>query len=140
MIQTILRTVAGSVAVLLLSIASLAIVPSATYAQNLDGSVRCGSDINLDKTNCSKDDLKKGGVSNATRIENVIKTVINIFSAIVGAVSIIMIILGGFKYITSSGDSNNISSAKNTILYAIVGLVVVAFAQVIVQFVLERTA
>jgi hypothetical protein len=49
-----------------------------------------------------------------------------------------MIIIGGLKYITSSGDSNNITSAKNTILYAIIGLVVVALAQFIVKFVLGK--
>jgi hypothetical protein len=49
-----------------------------------------------------------------------------------------MIIVGGLKYITSGGDSGNVSGAKNTILYAIVGLVVVALAQIIVRFVLTR--
>jgi hypothetical protein len=53
-------------------------------------------------------------------------------------VAVIMIIVGGLKYITSGGDSGNITSAKNTILYAIVGLIVVALAQIIVRFVLER--
>ncbi len=71
-------------------------------------------------------------------VQRIVGTVINILSVIVGVVAVIMIIIGGFKYITSSGDSNNVSSAKNTILYAIVGLVIVALAQVIVIFVLNR--
>jgi Type IV secretion system pilin len=115
------------------------IVP--VHAQNLEGSVDCGSNINLGASSgCSIQDRDNEGkaITNSTKIENVIKTIINILSAIVGAVSIIMIIIGGFKYITSSGDSNNVSSAKNTIIYALVGLIIVAFAQVIVQFVLER--
>jgi hypothetical protein len=49
-----------------------------------------------------------------------------------------MIIVGGVKYITSQGESSNITAAKNTILYAVIGLVVVALAQIIVRFVLER--
>jgi hypothetical protein len=53
-------------------------------------------------------------------------------------VAVIMIIVGGLKYITSGGDSNNVSSAKSTIIYAIIGLVVVALAQFIVQFVLNK--
>jgi hypothetical protein len=65
--------------------------------------------------------------------------IINIFSWIVGVVSVIMIIYGGFRYITSGGDSNSVTSAKNTILYAIIGLVIVALAQVIVNFVLDKT-
>lgn len=55
---------------------------------------------------------------------------------LVGIASIIMLIIGGLKYILSSGDPNNINSAKNTIIYAIVGLVVAVAAQGIVVFVL----
>lgn len=58
------------------------------------------------------------------------------FSIIVGAVSIIMIIYGGFRYITSGGDSGKVGSAKNTIIYAIIGLIIVALAQLIVNLVL----
>ena len=73
-----------------------------------------------------------------SRVNEIIRTVINIFSLIVGVVAVIMIIVGGLKYITSSGDSGNVTSAKNTILYAIIGLVIVALAQIIVRFVLQR--
>ncbi len=71
-------------------------------------------------------------------VDNTLKTVVNIFSFIVGFAAVIMIIIGGFRYITSGGDSNATSGAKNTILYAIIGLVVVALAQVIVQFVINK--
>lgn len=71
-------------------------------------------------------------------LDGIVKTVINVMSMIVGIIAVIMIIIGGIKYVTSSGDSNNVNSAKNTILYAIIGLVVVALAQVIVRFVLDR--
>lgn len=67
------------------------------------------------------------------------KRIINIFSIVVGAVSVIMIIIGGFRYIISGGDSAGVTGAKNTILYAIVGLIIVLFAQVIVRFVFSTT-
>lgn len=73
-----------------------------------------------------------------TTINNIIKQVVNIFSLVVGIVAVIMIIVGGLKYITSGGDSSSVSSAKNTILYAIIGLVIVALAQFIVRFVFAR--
>ena len=73
-----------------------------------------------------------------TGINRIIKNVINLFSLVVGAVSVIMIIYGGFKYITSGGNDGNVSGAKNTILYALIGLVIVALAQVIVRFVLSK--
>jgi hypothetical protein len=71
-------------------------------------------------------------------LDTTIATVINILSTVVSVIAIIMIIIGGVKYITSSGDSSNVASAKNTIIYAIVGLIVVAFAQIIVKFVLKK--
>lgn len=74
----------------------------------------------------------------ANTLNNTIEFIVNILTIIVGIVAVIMIIVGGFRYITSSGDSNNINAAKNTIIYAIVGLIVVALAQVIVRFVLSK--
>jgi hypothetical protein len=71
-------------------------------------------------------------------LNNVIKNIVNVFSWVVGAVAVIMIIYGGFRYVTAGGDSGNVSTAKNTILYALVGLVIVALAQVIVKFVLNK--
>jgi hypothetical protein len=69
-------------------------------------------------------------------VDSLVDDIINIFSWVVGVVSVIMIIFGGFKYITSGGDAGKVTSAKNTILYALVGLVIAALAQVIVLFVL----
>ncbi len=71
-------------------------------------------------------------------VNSIIKDVVNILSFVVGVVAVIMVIVGGLKYITSSGDSNSVNSAKNTILYAVIGLVIVALAQIIVRFVLTR--
>ena len=73
-----------------------------------------------------------------TTILDTVETAINIFSIIIGVISVIMIIIGGLKYITSTGDSSKVESAKNTIIYAVVGLVIVALAQVIVFYVLDR--
>ena len=95
----------------------------------------CSSDLNLttESKDCSTDPAGQ-------TVNEIIATVINIFSFIVGVIAVIMIIIGGIKYITSGGDSNNISSAKTTIIYAIIGLVVVALAQIIVRFVLQRVS
>ena len=79
-------------------------------------------------------DLAKG-----SDVNDIIKVVINIFSTVVGVVAVIMIILAGFKYITSSGDSGKITSAKNTLIYALIGLVIVALAQTIVKFTLSKS-
>jgi hypothetical protein len=72
------------------------------------------------------------------RINNLIRRVINFLSLIVGVVAVIMIIIGGFRYITSGGSDTGVTSAKNTILYAIIGLIIVALAQLLVRFILRQ--
>ncbi len=98
-----------------------------------------------DPLKSSKDNVCSGvaltGASCSTSsggITRIIRTVISILSLIVGVAAVVMIIVGGLKYITSGGDSNSVSSAKNTIIYAVVGLVIVALAQAIVHFVLDK--
>lgn len=71
-------------------------------------------------------------------VNSLITQIINIFSVIVGIVAVLFIIYGGFRYITSGGDSGNITAAKNTILYAIIGLIIVALAQFVVRFILSK--
>lgn len=72
------------------------------------------------------------------QINDLIKDVVNILSVIIGVIAVVMIMIGGLKYIMSNGDPAQTATAKNTILYAIVGLVVVAMAQIIVKFVLTK--
>ena len=76
--------------------------------------------------------------TNGINLNTLTVAIINILSIVVGVVAVFMIIIAGIRFITAGGDSNGISSARNTILYAIVGLLVVALAQVIVQFVLGK--
>lgn len=76
-----------------------------------------------------------GGAGNITPV---IKAAIQILTLIAGIAAVVMIIVAGLKFITSGGDSSAISSAKNSLIYALVGLVVVALAQFIVHFVLGK--
>jgi hypothetical protein len=78
--------------------------------------------------------------SAGTSLDSIISFVLNIFSIVVGVAAVIMITIGGLKYVLSGGDSTRVSGAKDTILFAIVGLVVVALAQIIVHFVLNRVS
>lgn len=71
-------------------------------------------------------------------LTDVITAVVNTILYIVGIVAVVMIIVGGFRYVVSNGDSAQISAAKSTITYAVVGLIVAAAAFAIVNFVLER--
>ena len=78
------------------------------------------------------------GTDATETISNIIHTIVNLLSVIVGFAAVLMIIVGGFRYITSGGNDASDTSAKNTILYAIIGLVVVALAQLIVRFTLNK--
>lgn len=71
-------------------------------------------------------------------VMGVIKTIVSVLSIVIGIVAVFMVIISGFKYITSGGDSNGVSSAKSTLIYAIVGLIIVALAQFLVHFVLNN--
>jgi hypothetical protein len=85
---------------------------------------------------CATLDKNPNGTS---KVNDLIKEIVNILSIVVGIVAVVMIIIGGFRYITSGGASEKVTGAKNTILYALIGLVIVALAQVIVRFVLSKT-
>lgn len=61
-----------------------------------------------------------------------------ILTTVVGIAAVIMVMIGGFKYIMSSGDSSSVESAKNTILFAVIGLVIALAARTIVIFVLRK--
>jgi hypothetical protein len=63
-------------------------------------------------------------------------SVTNTLLFLIGAISVIMIIVGGLRYTTSGGNSTSVTGAKNTILYAIVGLIIAILAFAIVNYVL----
>lgn len=73
-----------------------------------------------------------------TKVSQVMSNVINFFSLLVGIVSVVMIIIGGFRYTTAGGESSKITAAQQSIIFALVGLVIVAMAQFIVHFVLGK--
>lgn len=64
--------------------------------------------------------------------------VIGTLLLLIGIVAVIYIIIGGYKYITANGDASKIGSAKNTIMYAVIGLVVAMAAYAIVTFVITN--
>lgn len=91
-----------------------------------------GADVCQSNTNQSTDSNAIYGP------DGVLTKVANLIAVVVGIASVIMIIISGFKYITSSGDPSNIKSAKDTLMFAIVGIVITVSARAIVLFVLSR--
>lgn len=66
----------------------------------------------------------------------IFRTITNVLLFLIGAISVIMLIVGGIRYVVSGGDSTAVQNAKNTILYAIVGVVVAILAFAVVNFVI----
>ena len=65
-----------------------------------------------------------------------IQNILNAVIAVAGIVAVIFIVKGGFDYMTSSGDAGKVQKAKQTILYAVIGLIICALSFAIVNFVI----
>ncbi len=71
-------------------------------------------------------------------VNSLSKTIISTMLFIVGILAVVMIIYSGIRYITAHGDKSQVESAKNTLIYSIVGLVVAIVAYAVVSFVISR--
>jgi hypothetical protein len=65
------------------------------------------------------------------------RTITNVMLYLIGAISVIMLIIGGLRYVVSGGDSSAVQNAKNTILYAVVGIIVAILAYAVVSFIIN---
>jgi len=89
------------------------------------------------------DDCPVDTQSEVCKKENIsdpVKDIISTLLVAIGIISVIMIIVGGIRYTLSNGDASQIKSAKDTILYAVIGLIVALLAYSIVNFVVGRFA
>jgi hypothetical protein len=74
------------------------------------------------------------GVANG----DIVPTLLSVVFSIAGAIAFVYLVIGGFHYVNSQGDPQRIGKAKNTIMYALVGLIVVILAQTIVSVVISK--
>lgn len=126
----------------MLSLASLFVMFSplavsavvSAQAYNPQASVCTGTSGTITGANGSNNCTSTG----VSGFQTTVKFILNLISAIVGVAAVFMIIWAGFRYITSGGKEEGVKNAKNTIIYAIVGLFIVAIAQLIVHFVLTE--
>jgi hypothetical protein len=111
-------------------------MPVACLAQGgvVTGATKAGANAACEGANAATG----GGNCTTTQgnVGNLLAKVVNLLSWIVGVVSVLMIIFGGLWIITAAGDSQKVGRGRSTIIYAIIGLVIVAMAQIIVRFVL----
>lgn len=116
-------------AIVLLLIIIIPSTPASALASQFQSAACQGVSQISSSQNCGSANAK--GV-----VSNLFSTATTILSMIVGAVSVIMIMFAGFKYTTAAGDANKITSAKTTLIYAIVGLIIASIAYLIASVVL----
>jgi hypothetical protein len=130
MLSKLKLLIAGTLGLLLISVMVPAPKVSAGLFDNVKSDACKGVNLNANAPDCT---TGSGG-----KLTGVLNTGLRLFSVVVGVIAVIMVIIAGVKYITSQGESAAVASAKNTLLYAIIGLVIVALAQIIVRFVLRK--
>jgi hypothetical protein len=118
---------------LIISIVSIGLVASAAlpvYAVEVFD--QCSdTNIPVDSTICDSVNEESGD------LPNMLGVIINTLLILIGMVSVVMIVIGGFRYTLSRGEASEIKTAKDIILYAIIGLIVAVMAYAIVNFVLD---
>jgi hypothetical protein len=122
--------------ILLLSFGILQLRPAvfaASPTSSAASAVCTGIGLN-DNGSTTCDETSGGGKG----VNGVISTAVNILSSIVGIAAVVMVIVGGVKYITSGGDSNKVGAAKTTIMYALVGVLIAVMSQVLVHYVINK--
>jgi uncharacterized membrane protein len=119
------------IGLVILSSLIIMFVPNISYAAVAKNVVCDGIGLTAGDEGCTE--------GSGRSLSSITAFIINIFSWVVGVVAVLFAIIAGFKYITSGGDPSAIKSAKDTLLYVIIGLVIVALSQVIVNFVLDKT-
>lgn len=111
-------------------VASFGLLPAATVSAAPDVFTDACSGAAADSPICKDRDKDKA--------PSFVKTLVNVLLYVLGAVSVVVIIFAGIFYTTSIGDAALVTKAKNTLLYAVVGLIVALGAFAIVNFVLEK--
>ena len=107
-----------------------------TYA-HVASAVDCATDDSsiLNGANCA---APKGASSNLFVTNGIFQQISNTLIFLVGAIAVIMLIIGGLRYVTSNGEAASIKGAKDTITYAIIGIIVAMLSFALVSFVIGR--
>jgi len=116
----------------ILIIFGLALAPMMASAQ-VDPFGNCGQGIANSSTICN---AVKGGTGGLFGPNSVWNRILNTLTFVIGAVAVLMVIIGAVRYALSAGDQSSVTGAKNTIIYALVALIIAVMANAIVNFVL----
>ena len=104
---------------------------NSTYADNICNHLDPVKDAEVYKANGC-------GGSSSTELSEVIVNIVSGIVGVLGIVAAIFIVIGGINYMTSAGDAGKLKKAKDTILYAVIGLIISVLAFAIVNFVIRN--
>ena len=107
-----------------------AIIPAGAYA--------CGSSTGSSTSQVINGASPNGTDCSGSGITKIVRAAVTVLSIIIGAAAVLMIVVSGLRYITSSGDSAKVSAAKTTLIYALIGVAIAALAQLLVHFALSQ--
>lgn len=124
----------GLLIIPVLAFAFAAVVPAAaTFASDTACPTEPGSDLTIsDGVSCAAGNQQPPKLFGPAGI---FKKVTDVLLFIIGAVAVIMLVIGGIRYTISGGDQAQVKAAKDTILYAIIGIVIAILAYAIIGFV-----
>jgi len=136
--KSITTILAGLLAIPVIAFSVGLIAPIDTLAKGVSDlpgvSTQCTNNLDADTgAACARGDGQRADLFGTGGIFN---NIANAALFIIGAISVLMLIYGGIRYTTSGGNEKGVTAAKNTILYAVVGIVVALLAYAIVNFVL----
>ena len=119
------------VALMMMGFGTMAMVPERASAARAEDPL-CSTITDTDLRQAA------GCGDTSTEIDSPIRTVINILLYVVGILAVVMIIVSGLKMTMSAGDAGAVQKAKNTLIYSVIGLIIVILAYAIVNFVITK--
>ncbi len=131
-------------ALVLVSALGIALFSAPAYAIPPPGAAQQGPQSTSPSTNEACQGIQQLGGTGCgpaatNSVSNLMKRALELLSLIAGFIVVVMVILSGIKFVTANGDSQQITSARQSLIYALIGIVIVAFAQVLVHFVIGKT-
>ena len=123
--------------ILAITIIGLTILaPIGAHAFDINNPTKGGTSICAGESTAYCSDTANSGQNDIYGPTGLITSAIDIISLIAGVVAVIVLMIGGFRFVVSGGDANSVSGARNMILYALVGFIIIGAAQLIMRFII----
>ena len=132
-------TIKTSFLVLAMTICGVAsALPASAALTGVNGSHDVDGGVGGTNNSFVNSSVQQDVTGSSSTLMDQLQLILNVALGVIGFVAVVMIVIGGLQYTTSSGDAGKVTKAKNTIMYGVIGLVVALLAFAIVNFVLTN--